>query len=65
MTQGSDPSPPYLFKEGKKENFFIKHWKHWKYGLVRCGNLREFAGIPSFPFFPAGIPARKLIVFEL
>jgi hypothetical protein len=42
MTREFDPSPPYLYKEGKKENFFIKHWKHWKYGLVRCGN---FAGI--------------------
>ena len=60
MTQESDPSPPYLFKEGKKENFFIKHWKYWKYGLVRCGNfagicgnLREFL---LFLFFPQEFP---------
>lgn len=63
MTREFDPSPPYLYKEGKKENFFIKHWKHWKYGLVRCGNFAGICGnLREFPLlvlflqeFPHGI----------
>ena len=55
MTKGSDPSPPYLYKEGKKENFFIKHWKHWKFAGI-CGNLREFPLLVVFlQEFPHGI----------